>query len=77
MDKTLGPTQVGGPGHRLQLEVSGEEADAGGGGVRTERRRVDTQLSLTGSDQGGKWLKTTPAHCRLTSVGRMCKHGLA
>ena len=33
MDKALGPTQVGGPGQRLPLEVSGEEADAGGGGV--------------------------------------------
>ena len=33
MDKALGPTQVGGPGQHLPLEVSGEEADAGGGGV--------------------------------------------
>lgn len=77
MDKALGPTQVGGPGHCLPLEVSGEEADAGGGGVRTEQRGVDTQLSLAGCDQGDKWLKTTPTHCGLTSVGRMCKHGLA
>ena len=33
MDKALGPTQAGGLDQHLQLEVSGEEADAGGGRV--------------------------------------------
>ena len=32
---------------------------------------------MTGSDRGGKWLKTTPTDHLLTSVGPTCRDGLA